>query len=420
MPTDLQSTLALLTSAGIGLLVGLERERNPLTKAGLRTFALIAVLGCLSTNVAAAVDGAWVVAVAMLVVGAALTAAYVVDPATRVDDSGTTTIVAALIVFALGSLAAGGQRQLAVAAGVSVTLILHFKAELEGFSHKLTSRDLRSMLRFAVLSAVILPLLPDRPLAPSGPLAAVSPYNVWLMVVVISGVGLAAYVTWRLTLGRHGLVVTGFLGGLVSSTATTLVAARHARQGIASPHAALTVILLANATMLVRVILVVAVVAPAALPAITAVIGPALALALPALVVRWRGAAGAGSGDDGNYRNPADLATAVGFGAAYAAVLALAAWLETFVGTRGIYGLAAVSGLTDVDAVTLSVLRLSSTGALPVSAAATAIALALAANLVAKSVLVYAAGGRTVGHGAAVGFTLPLAALVAKVVAGAL
>lgn len=411
MGAELESVLALATSAGIGLLVGLERERNPLTKAGLRTFALIAILGCLVTLLAKETQSGWIVAVAMLLVGGAITAAYVVDPATKVDDSGTTTIVAALLVFALGALIALGHSRLAVAVGVSITMILYFKTELEGFSQKLTPEDLRSMLRFAVLSAVILPLLPDRPLAASGPLAAVSPYNVWLMVVLISGVGLLGYVAWRLTLGRRGLLVTGLLGGLVSSTAATLVAARHARGSAGSNHSALTVILLANATMLLRVILLVALVAPAVLPSIALILAPALLVGLPLLVLHWRGASGSERQEEDAYRNPANLTTAICFGAIYAALLVLAAWLGEYAGPYGVYALAAVSGLADVDAITLSALQLTSTGALAVAQAAGAIALAVGSNLVVKTVLVYLTGGRSLGNGTALGFLLPFAAL---------
>jgi uncharacterized membrane protein (DUF4010 family) len=410
MGTELESVLALATSAGIGLLVGLERERNPLTKAGLRTFALIAILGCLVTLLAKETQSGWIVAVAMLLVGGAITAAHVVDPATKADDSGTTTIVAALLVFALGALIALGHSRLAVAVGVSITMILYFKTELEGFSHKLTPQDLRSMLRFAVLSAVILPLLPDRPLAESGPLASLSPHNVWLMVVLISGVSLLGYVAWRLTLGRGGLLVAGLLGGLVSSTAATLVAARNARGSAGSNHSALTVILLANATMLLRVILLVALVAPAVLPSAAAILAPALLLGLPLLVLHWRGASGNGQ-EEGAYRNPTNLTTAIGFGAIYAVLLVLAAWLGEYAGPYGVYALAAVSGLTDVDAITLSALRLTSTGALTVAHAAAAIALAVGSNLVAKAILVYLTGGRSLGNGAALGFLLPFAAL---------
>jgi uncharacterized membrane protein (DUF4010 family) len=266
------------------------------------------------------------------------------------------------------------------------------------------------MLRFAVLSAVILPLLPDRSLAETGPLAAINPHNLWLMVVLISGVSLAGYVAWRLTLGRHGLLVTGFLGGLVSSTATTLVAARNAKSGAQTPAAALTVILIANATMFARVTLIVGVVAPSLVLRVASILAPALLLALPTLVHYWR-AADVGDSDERTYRNPTHLGAAIGFGLGYALVLVLSTLAATHVGAGGIYGLAAASGLTDVDAITLSLLRLLEVGTLTAPTAAAAIAIAVGANLVMKAGLVAVAGGRSVGARAALGFLLPFAAL---------
>lgn len=411
MGDEIEAAFALATSAALGLLVGLERERNPLTKAGVRTFSLVAVLGTLATMLARELDSGWIVAAALVVAGSAIAGAFFVDPNTKPDASGTTTVIAALVVFTLGAHIALGHRQIAVVVGVAMTALLYFKTEIEGFSHKLTSQDLSSMVRFAVLTAVILPLLPDRPLAASGPLSAVNPYNVWLMVVLISGVSLAGYVAWRLTLGRHGLLVTGFLGGLVSSTATTLVAARNARSGTQTPAAALTVILLANATMFVRVTFIVGVVAPALVLQVAAVLAPALLLALPVLVHYWRGARNVGSDADGAYQNPTNLLAAIGFGFGYAVVLMLSALAALHIGTRGIYGLAAASGLTDVDAITLSLLRLFDVGSLPAAATTTAIAIAVGANLVMKTGLVFVAGGGSVGKAAALGFLLPFAAL---------
>jgi uncharacterized membrane protein (DUF4010 family) len=231
------------------------------------------------------------------------------------------------------------------------------------------------------------------------------------MVVLISGVGLLGYVAWRLTLGRRGLLVTGLLGGLVSSTAATLVAARHARGSAGSNHSALTVILLANATMLLRVILLVALVAPAVLLSAALILVPALLVGLPLLLLHWRGASGSERQEEDAYRNPANLTTAVGFGAIYAVLLVLAAWLGEYAGAYGVYALAAVSGLADVDAITLSALQLNLTGALTAVNAAGAIALAVGSSLVTKTVLVYLTGGRSLGNGTALGFLLPFAAL---------
>jgi len=416
VPRDdpLAFVFALATSVGIGLLVGLERERHPLAKAGLRTFALVATLGSLCAVLASAFDSGWIVATGLLLTGAVIAAAFLVDRATIADASGTTTVVAALIVFGLGALTVTGERQLAVAVGVATTVLLYFKAELEGFSQKLTAQDLRTMLQFAVLSAVILPLLPNQPY---GPFGVLNPFELWLMVVLIAGVSLAGYVAWRLTLDRHGLWLTGLLGGLVSSTATTLVAARQVREGTYSAAAGIVVALLANMVMLVRVLVIVAVVRPVLLPLAAMVCIPALLGAVPAVVWRWRAAGDAANEGKGEYRNPAGLRTALVFAAIYGAILVLTAWAQQYLGTRGVYGLALLAGLTDVDAITLSVLRLQAGNAVTAAAAATAIGLAIGANLVLKSALVFGAGGAAAGWAIVRGFALPLLALAGGIVA---
>src|SRR5690606_2281194 len=141
---------------------------------------------------------------------------------------------------------------------------------------------------------------------------------------------LAGYVAWRMTLGRHGLLVTGILGGVASRTATTLVAARHAREGARTGHSSLTVILLSHATMMARLLVVIAVVAPTLVMDAASLLLPAIALGLPALVYPWRTAAQSGPDEEGAFRNPANLSTAVGFGVLYAVVLVLAAWLGEY------------------------------------------------------------------------------------------
>lgn len=382
--------LTFVTSAAIGLLVGLERERNPAGKAGLRTFALIALLGTLAAMLGDVSDSGWIVALGVTAVGLSLAGAYLADPRSATGDAGMTTVIAAMVVFCLGAINYHGYRILAVALGIGMTALLHFKIELEGVARRLTPRDIRSMLQFGAVSAVVLPLLPNESYGPYG---ALNPFHIWLMVVLISGVSLAGYVAWRLTRDGKGLAATGLLGGLVSSTATSLVYARNARSGAVPVAHAAVVITLANGAMLARVLVVVLIVAPRAAWAAAIVVLPAMLLAAWTIVAHWKKSAAPGEPRADEYQNPADLFTAMLFGAGYALMLVLAAWLSDTVGTGGVYGLAVVSGLTDVDAITLSSLRLFSLGPLPLQATMTAIALGVAANLAMKAVLVAVIGG---------------------------
>jgi uncharacterized membrane protein (DUF4010 family) len=410
MDSTLTLVVSFALSAGIGLLVGLERERKPSAKAGVRTFALIAVLGSLAALLTEATGSAWALGAGAVCVAGALVAAYLQDRESIHDDAGTTTVVAAIVVFFLGAANYYGYRTLAVALGIGMTALLYFKAELEGFSQKLTGQDIRSMLQFAVLTAVILPLLPDRPF---GPYEVLNPFQIWLMVVLVAAVSLAGYVAWRLTLGRHGLLLTGVLGGVASSTATTLVYARHAAAGAQPVAAALLVILLANATMLVRVLVLVGVVAPASLPLALLVIVPALLVAIAGVAWRWASASAAPPAGEAAFRNPTQLRTALGFGAIYAVILLLAAWANDLLGSRGLIALAAVSGLTDVDAITLSAMQLLDNGALSQETALTAVGVAVASNLVFKAGVAASAGGPTMRGAVLRAFLGPLLALAA-------
>ncbi len=410
MDASLALVITFAVSAGIGLLVGLERERKPSAKAGVRTFTLIAVAGSLGGLLTDATGSAWPLGVGALSVTGALVAAYLQDRESIRDDSGTTTVIAAVAVFFLGAVNYYGYRTPAVALGVGITVLLYFKAELEGFSQKLTGQDIRSMLQFAVLTAVILPLLPDRSYGPYGVL---NPHQVWLMVVLVAAVSLAGYVAWRLTLGRHGLLLTGVLGGVVSSTATTLVYARHVAAGTQPMPAALLVILLANATKLVRVLFLVGVAAPASLPLALLVIAPSLLASLVGVARRWSAAGAAPPADEAAFRNPTQLTTALGFGAIYAVILLLAAWANNRFGESGFLALATVSGLTDVDAITLSSLRLLDHGALSQTTALAAVGVAVGSNLVFKTVVAASAGGAQLRWPVVRAFMAPLLGLAA-------
>ena len=413
MTTDWSVALAFAISAAVGLLVGLERERNPHTKAGVRTNALIAVLGSLSALLAQSLPstGGVVIAAGVVAVAFIIGAAHLIDPTTRADDSGTTTTVAAVAVFLLGAANGYGHTVLVVGVGIAMTALLHFKSELERAASQLTATDIRSVLQFGIVSAVILPVLPNQPYGPYG---ALNPFHIWLMVVLIAGVSLAGYVAWRLTWVRRGLLLTGILGGLVSSTATTLAYARQARSG-AQPHAsACVVLLLANATMFARVLLLTVVVAPSVAPRAALVLLPALLAAVPVLVVQWRRAGTDLARIDGAglQRNPTQLGSAIVFAAGYALVLLVAAWVSDHVGTEGLYGVALVSGLTDVDAITLTLMRMFNTGSADATVVATALGLAVGANLVLKAVLAGVAGGWPIGRAMAAGFAGPMAGLM--------
>jgi uncharacterized membrane protein (DUF4010 family) len=390
LPSELDTLPRYVVALAIGLLMGLERERNPAAKAGLRTFALTALLGVLAAHLATAIGSPWLIAVGLVLVGSMIIAAYLRSPQPPDNDPGTTTVAALMLCYGLGVLVWHEEIQLAVMLGIAATMLLYFKPELSGMSQHMSRRDLLSVLQFAVLALIVLPLLPNRNYGPYG---ALNPHQIWWMVVLIAGVGLTGYAALRLIGQQRGAVVLGLLGGLVSSTATTLTFSRHARASSEMMPVAVIVIVLANLVVLVRLGVLAAVLAPGILTQLAPVLaGGLVAGGLGAAygVRRLRPQGGLPALAMGN---PTELRTALGFGLIYAVVLLAAAGLSDWLGNRGLYAVALVSGLTDVDAITLSSLRLHNLDRLSVQGVVNVITLATLANLVFKSVLTLAIGG---------------------------
>ncbi|HEU4922213.1 MAG TPA: DUF4010 domain-containing protein, partial [Burkholderiales bacterium] len=361
-------------SLASGLLIGLERERNPAAKAGVRTFALVALLGTLA---ASAGDPTWTVPVGLAAVAAMLIVAHSREPA---EDPGTTTVVAALVCYLLGVLAGVGEPALAGALAIGVTALLYFKPEIEGVSTALKRHEQVSILQFLVVTFIVLPILPDRGY---GPYAALNPRNIWLMVVLVSGIGLASYVALRAAGSRHGVLMTGILSGLLSSTAATVLYARRSRESPAMERLAFAVVPLANLVPLARIAVLAALVAPALLAGLAPLLGAALAAGLGVAAFFLRGVE-RGDAPVPESTNPAEMGTALRFGVVYAIVLLAAAWLADVAGHRGLYAAALATGTVDIDPIVLSTLNLFNSADLPARAAAATIALAYLANVAFK------------------------------------
>ncbi|PKO83591.1 MAG: magnesium transporter MgtC [Betaproteobacteria bacterium HGW-Betaproteobacteria-11] len=408
----IETLQAFATSLGIGLLIGLERERQVDVKAGLRTFGLVGLLGCLLAMIGEVSGSGWILAAGLVSVAAMMIASLVADPLEN-DDPGTTSVVALMVCYALGAAVWFGHASIAVMLAIVTTVLLYFKQQLHAASRNLTSTDVISILQFGVLSLVILPILPDRSF---GPYDALNLRHIWWMVVLISGVSLAGYAALRFVGARHGVALLGFFGGLVSSTATTMIFSRHTRASSGLARTAMLVILLANLVVLLRIAFVSFVVAPKIIFPLLLVFGGGLVLGLLAVLWGWRRRDGNGELPMPEIKNPAEIRAALSFGALYALILVLSAWLQDIAGSQGLYLLALASGLTDVDAITLSTLRLFNTAQLDAGAAITAISLAICSNLAFKSGLVLVLGGMPLARR-----TLPgMAAIALGLLAGLL
>lgn len=399
LPPELAPLPRYLTALAVGLLMGLERERNPSALAGLRTFGLTGLFAALVAHLSQHLAAPWLIGVGLALTGASMIAAYWRAPHDSADP-GTTTVAALTLCYMLGTLIWFGNIQLAVMLGVGATMLLYFKPELRGFSERLSRRDLLSVLQFAVLSVIVLPLLPNRDM---GPYDALNPYQIWWMVVLIAGVGLAGYAALRLVGPRRGAVVLGILGGLVSSTATTLAFSRHARNNPGMIPVSVIVIVLANLVLLVRLAAIVAVVAPATLLHFVPVLTGGLVVGGAATLYGFRMLKPQGQAPELPISNPTELRGALTFGALYTVVLLTAAVMSDWVGKGGLYLVSLVSGLTDVDAITLTTLRLYAQEALDMPVAINVVLIAILSNMVFKSTLAVLIGGRAMARHAIAG-----------------
>jgi uncharacterized membrane protein (DUF4010 family) len=373
--------LRVLVAALLGGLIGVERERAAADGgrhfAGVRTFPIIALVGAGLTLAAGSVGA--VVAAGFLGVAALVLLAYV--RSSRDGDVGATTEVAALATYVVGVLAGAGALLVAGAIGIGVAVLLAAKQRLEAFPRALSDRELGAALTLAVIAAVILPVLPD---ASYGPWGVWNPRTLWGMVVLVCGLSFVAFVAMRLWGSARGLYLSGLLGGLVSSTAATVSFAGRSREapGRAAPLAVAAG--LACLVMLVRIGILAGVANPGLLVTVAPFLGLSLAGGALALIALARRAP-ADEATAPEVTNPFRLAEAIKFAAVYALVLLLVAAANRFLGAWGLVAAALIAGLTDVDAITLSLAAAAGTTVEPALAAA-AVAVAALSNTVAKAV----------------------------------
>lgn len=344
----------------LGLLIGTERgwseRRAPEGGriAGIRTFGLIGFLGGL-WGLLGELLGPILLGFAFLALAAVLIFAHLAEVRSN-RDMGITTVVAALVTFALGAIAVSGEAAIAAAGAVVTVTLLSLKPVLHGWLNKIEHRDLLAGIKLLLISVVVLPVLPNRGY---GPWEALNPYEIWLLVVLIAGLSFAGYVAIKLTGAQRGILLTGLFGGLVSSTATTLSLSRLARDG-GAPALPAAGIVLASAVMLPRMLVVVAVLNPAILPGLLLPAGlMAAALGAAALWLARRRRDGAGEASDLRLANPVELRVALTFGGLLAVVMLAATALHEWLGARGLYIAASISGIADVDAITVSLARMA-------------------------------------------------------------
>lgn len=407
--TELENFKYLGIALAIGLLIGLERGWRSrelgegMRVAGLRTYGMISLLGAFSGILTQHVSNHFMEFV-FLGLTLILLIAYS-KGLERFNDFSITGTVASLITFTLGALTVFGHIALAAASAVIITALLGFKPLLHNWMKKLEQEELNATLKLLLISVVILPILPDRNY---GPWAAVNPYQIWWMVVLIAGISYLGYFAVRIVGNQYGPILTGALGGLVSSTVVTVNLSRLSTRSTNMENVLAGGILTACGTMFLRTLL------------LTSVMNPALSLALlPALLIMsastyfvafllWKSGQGVGAIEEIRLENPFQLGMALKFGAFLAAIMLLSKLLKFYFGDMGSYVLAATSGVADVDPITLLMSQMSRDGT-SLSVAARAILIAVAANSGIKGFII-----RTIGSTSlALRVGVPLVAAVA-------
>ena len=381
----------------LGLLIGLERgwkdreQAEGQRVAGIRTYALIGLLGgtwgLLSEQLGQALLAAAFVTLALVLV-----AAHALSQRQEVDV-GITGVIAGLLAFAFGAMATLGQATLAAAGAVVTTILLGAKPILHDWVGRLEKKELHATLKLLLISVVALPLLPNEGY---GPWQALNPQRIWWMVVIIAAISFAGYFAMKIVGERRGILVTGLLAGLASSTAVTVNFSRLARGSPGLENILASGILIACATMFPRILVVSGIFNPSLA---WVLLWPFLAMTVTSYLAAWIfWQRGEPRHDHAStpLRNPFELVPALIFASLLTAILLLSRVLSDHYGDAGIYLLAAVSGITDVDPITLSLANMAG-DSLALPSAALAILIAAFANSLAKAGLTLGIGGVRIG-----------------------
>jgi uncharacterized membrane protein (DUF4010 family) len=396
----------------IGFFVGLQREyahRGPGREifAGERTLALMGLLGCAAAMAADELGSVWPFVAIILLTGAMVAIAYFVGA--WHGHVGLTTEMAAIVTVMAGALCYWEYLALAAAIAVVTTLLLSVKAETDVFVRQLAREDVYAALKFAVITALVLPVLPNKNYGPP-PLDVVNPHSIWLMVVLISAIGFLGYVLVKVTGPRQSMALTGLLGGLVSSTATTASLSQRSQREPRQGRPLALAIIIAWTMMFVRVVVEAAALNSDLLRELWAPLAIAGAAGLAYCVYLFV-LEQAGDQEVLSFHNPFELGPAVKFGLLYVVVLFVSRAAQEYLGDPGVYLSSVLAGLADVDAITLSMAELSHPGgSVSIDVAKLAIVLATMSNTVVKGGIVLTSGSARLRRAVIPGFVLVLAA----------
>lgn len=397
--TEIEYFQRLSVALAIGLLIGVERgwrmreEAEGERALGLRTLALGGLLGGVSAALAVGQGpGGLALVGAVFAVYSVVVAWYRQRELMHEGFYGATTIVAAMLVFLLGAYAVLGEMRVASACAVATAGLLAVKEVLHGWLRRMTWQELRSALVLLAMTFILLPVLPHEPIDPIG---AFNPGEIWLLTIMIAAISYVGYVAIKAAGETYGVVIAGLAGGLTSSTAVTVTMSKLAAQFPEQAGRLGAGAMLAGSVMVVRVAVLIGLVNPGLLKlAAPPLAGAALAQAGLAALLLWREGASDGQASRLELRNPFEFKTVAAFAVLLTVISAVTKLASLYIGASGVLAVAAVSGLADVDAITLSMARGQEVAA---SVAVIAILIAVGVNTVAKAVMAWGIGGAGIG-----------------------
>ncbi len=394
--TDEREILLLATALAIGLLIGIERGWHGLQQEkshipGVRTFGLIGLLGGV-TGLATRQLEQPLLGLVFLAFAGTMVTTYVLGQR-KSENAGITSLIASLLTFGLGALATLGHIVPAAATAVVATLLLGFKPLVKRWIGKIEELELQATLKLLLITVVLLPILPDRGFGPGGVL---NPYQIWWMVVMIASISFSGYFAVRSLGVDKGVALTAFFAGLASSTALTLHFSRLARRPGASVDLLAGAILLATTTLFPRILVIAAVLHLELAVALAAPMAAMAALVLAPALLIWQRRDGDAADQPVKIDNPLELGAALRFGALLAAVMLLVRLLRETYGGTGLLAVGLISGLVDLNAITLSVARMGAE-ALDQPLAVATIVLASVSNSVFKGIMAWSTGGTALG-----------------------
>jgi uncharacterized membrane protein (DUF4010 family) len=392
---------------GLGMLVGLQRQKTDHEMAGVRTFTLISLLGVISGFITRDFDNPFLLPVFGIAITALLVTANIIKLKKLNDtDVGQTTEVAALLMFAIGAYLVLGDQIIAVIVGGTIAVLLHIKERLHNFIDRLKEKDLAAIMTFAGISLVILPILPDETY---GPFDVINPRNIWLMVTLIVGISVVGYFIYKFVGKKVGVISNGVLGGLISSTATTVSYARKTAEIKNIGVLAAFVITAASAVSIARVLFEVGVVIPEKLPEIILPILVQFIIMVLLCIGLFYKINKEGNGDEmPEPKNPAQFKSALIFGFLYGVILLAVAFTKEEFGNNALYIVAIISGLTDVDAITLSLSQLMKSETLATTTGWRLILIATLSNLTFKGIMAVILGTKQLTKWISISFGISL------------